>query len=124
MKPHMKNLAPFTWQSLVPHSLSKGLLLGIFIPVLLFITIDTVLLYKQALVAVNIAYDRTLLASAKSIGEQLIITGQGDDEKIEAHIQYSAVEAFEADTHLHVHLENNILFPKAIELEKTFEKVS
>lgn len=94
----MKNSARFTWQSLVPHSLSKGLLLGIFIPVLLFITIDTVLLYKQALVAVNIAYDRTLLASAKSIGEQLIITGQGNDEKIEAHIQYSAVEAFEADT--------------------------
>lgn len=82
----------------VPHSLSKSLLLGIFIPVLLFITIDTFLLYKQALVAVNIAYDRTLLASAKSIGEQLIITGQGDTEKIEAHIQYSAVEVFEADT--------------------------
>lgn len=82
---------------LTPRSLSKSLLIGIFIPVLLFITIDTFLLYKQALVAVNIAYDRTLLASAKSIGEQLIITGQGENEKIEAHIQYSAVEAFEAD---------------------------
>ena len=25
---------------------------------------------------------------------------------------------FEEDLHLHIHLENNILFPKALELEK------
>ncbi len=31
---------------------------------------------------------------------------------------YSMLEAFENDLHLHVHLENNILFPKAIELER------
>jgi len=28
---------------------------------------------------------------------------------------------FQTDLHLHIHLENNILFPKAIELEKTFQ---
>ncbi len=26
----------------------------------------------------------------------------------------------EDDTHVHIHLENNILFPKATELEKSF----
>lgn len=31
---------------------------------------------------------------------------------------YRKLEEFEEDLHLHVHLENNILFPKAIELEK------
>lgn len=31
---------------------------------------------------------------------------------------YAKLQEFEQDLHLHVHLENNILFPKAIELEK------
>jgi regulator of cell morphogenesis and NO signaling len=30
---------------------------------------------------------------------------------------YSALKDFEADLHQHVHLENNILFPRAIALE-------
>ncbi len=33
-------------------------------------------------------------------------------------VAYSLLKEFEADLHLHIHLENNILFPKAIELEK------
>jgi regulator of cell morphogenesis and NO signaling len=31
---------------------------------------------------------------------------------------YRELEAFEADLHRHVHLENNILFPRALELER------
>ncbi|KAA9038024.1 iron-sulfur cluster repair di-iron protein [Ginsengibacter hankyongi] len=31
---------------------------------------------------------------------------------------YKTLEEFENDLHIHVHLENNILFPKALELEK------
>ena len=31
---------------------------------------------------------------------------------------YQALEAFEQDLHQHIHLENNILFPKAVELEE------
>lgn len=34
-------------------------------------------------------------------------------------ILYKKLDEFENDLHVHVHLENNILFPKAIELEKT-----
>ncbi len=33
---------------------------------------------------------------------------------------YQALEAFELDLHQHIHLENNILFPRAVELEARF----
>jgi regulator of cell morphogenesis and NO signaling len=35
---------------------------------------------------------------------------------------YQALENFEKDLHQHIHLENNILFPKAIELEQTLNQ--
>lgn len=35
-------------------------------------------------------------------------------------VTFRMLEDFENDLHKHIHLENNILFPKAIELEKTF----
>jgi regulator of cell morphogenesis and NO signaling len=35
-------------------------------------------------------------------------------------VTFKMLEDFEKDLHTHIHLENNILFPKAIELEKTF----
>ena len=35
-------------------------------------------------------------------------------------VTFAMLEEFEKDLHLHIHLENNILFPKAIELEQTF----
>jgi regulator of cell morphogenesis and NO signaling len=34
---------------------------------------------------------------------------------------YSKLDEFEQDLHIHVHLENNILFPKAIQIEKSFQ---
>lgn len=37
---------------------------------------------------------------------------------------YAAMKAFEEDLHRHIHLENNILFPKAIELEKKLSLVA
>ena len=37
---------------------------------------------------------------------------------------YAKLDEFEQDLHLHVHLENNILFPKAIELEQRINKGS
>lgn len=33
-------------------------------------------------------------------------------------VTFALLKEFEADLHLHIHLENNILFPKAIALEK------
>lgn len=40
-----------------------------------------------------------------------------DDACITYQTLYAALEAFERDLHQHIHLENNILFPKAIEME-------
>lgn len=37
---------------------------------------------------------------------------------------YQALEAFESDLHQHIHLENNILFPRAVELENAARKIS
>ena len=31
---------------------------------------------------------------------------------------YKMLSEFEEDLHLHIHIENNILFPKALEIEK------
>ncbi len=35
-------------------------------------------------------------------------------------VAFATLQEFETDLHKHIHLENNILFPKAIELEKEF----
>ena len=56
-------------------SLRRYLLSGILLPIGIFVVFNTVSLYRQALSAVNTAYDRTLLASAKSISEQLDVKG-------------------------------------------------
>lgn len=79
------------------HSLRLQLLVGILIPIAVFIVVDTVALYRQALDAVNVAYDRTLLASAKAIGELLEVEGRDGHTLIKAQVPYSALEAFEAD---------------------------
>jgi regulator of cell morphogenesis and NO signaling len=36
---------------------------------------------------------------------------------------YQALEAFEQDLHQHIHLENNILFPRAMEMENKLQAV-
>jgi two-component system sensor histidine kinase TctE len=78
-------------------SLRRYLLLGILLPTGLFMLVNTVILYRQALTAVNTAYDRTLLASAKSIGELLEVEGEGAQARFRTNVPYSALEAFEAD---------------------------
>jgi two-component system sensor histidine kinase TctE len=78
-------------------SLRRYLLLGILVPTGIFMLVNTVTLYRQALSAVNIAYDRTLLASAKSIGEVLEVEGEGAQARFRTNVPYSALEAFEAD---------------------------
>ncbi len=78
-------------------SLRRYLLLGILVPVSLFIVLDTFSLYRQALAAVTTAYDRTLLASAKSIGEHIDVLGHDAQAQLSAGVPYSALEAFEAD---------------------------
>jgi two-component system sensor histidine kinase TctE len=78
-------------------SLRRYLFIGILVPIGLFIVVDTISLYRQALDAVNTAYDRTLLASAKSIGEHIEARGDADTAQLNATVPYAALEAFEAD---------------------------
>ncbi len=78
-------------------SLRRQLLAGILIPVLLIVAFNTWSLYRQALGAINTAYDRTLLASAKSLGESLQISGEGESARLQANVPSAALEAFEAD---------------------------
>ncbi len=87
-----------TWPFEQQLSLRDRLMLGILVPVMIFVGISTVLLYRQALVAADTAYDRTLLATAKSIGEQLEVKSEGGTPTItSATPLYSALEPFEAD---------------------------
>ena len=78
-------------------SLRSQLLLGILLPVLGFVLVNTVSLYRQALRSADTAYDRTLLASAKTIGEDLEVIGSGEQARLGATVPYSALEPFEAD---------------------------
>jgi two-component system sensor histidine kinase TctE len=78
-------------------SLRRYLLLGILVPVLGFVLINTISLYRQALAAADTAYDRTLLASAKAIGEELEYAADQTPPRVRASLPYSALEAFEAD---------------------------
>ncbi|WP_342128375.1 sensor histidine kinase [Hydrogenophaga sp. OTU3427] len=82
------------WQA---HSLRSQLMIGILVPVLLLVLVNSGVLYRQALRAADTAYDRTLLATAKSIGEQLEMVGQGEQARVRATLPYSALEPFEAD---------------------------
>lgn len=78
-------------------SLRRQLLLGILIPLALIVGFNTWSLYRQALGALHTAYDRTLLASAKSLGEWLDVSGEGDSARLQAQVPSAALEAFEAD---------------------------
>ena len=78
-------------------SLRFYLLLGILLPVSMLVGINTVSLYSQALGAINTAYDRTLLASTKSIGEELDVSGYDAQSTLSVAVPYAALEAFEAD---------------------------
>ena len=84
-------------------SLRRQLLLGIGLPVLLLLLINAYTLYQQALSAANTAYDRTLLASAKSIGELLDIDEVHGQPRLRATLTYAALEAFEADNRSHIY---------------------
>ncbi len=78
-------------------SLRNQLLLGIGLPVLALLLVNAFTLYQQALAAANTAYDRTLLASAKSIGELLEVDSSAGPPRLKATLTYAALEAFEAD---------------------------
>ncbi len=80
-----------------PLSIRRQLLLGILLPVVLLLSGAAFLTYKKTLEAVTVAYDRTLLASAKAIGEQISISETQSPPILQANLPYASLEAFEAD---------------------------
>lgn len=74
------------------HSLRRYLLAGIVVPTTLLVCIDAAGSYQRALGAINTAYDRSLLASARYIGELL----QLDDHGLKVEIPFAATEIFDA----------------------------
>jgi two-component system sensor histidine kinase TctE len=81
----------------VTHSLQRYLLVGILCPVVAFMLLNAFSVYQQALQAADTAYDRTLLASAKAIGELLEVVDDQGQPRLRSPLPYSALEAFEAD---------------------------
>ena len=77
-----------------PISLRRYLLLGILLPVGLFVLVNAFSLYRQTLQAVNTAYDRTLLASAKSMGELL-----DEDQPVGVDVINSLITAYQQGGH-------------------------
>ncbi|GAA6119866.1 sensor histidine kinase [Acidovorax sp. FG27] len=71
--------------------------MGILVPVIAFVVFNTLSLYRETLDSLHTAYDRTLLASTKSISEQLDVSGYDDAAILRAIVPYSALETFEAD---------------------------
>lgn len=78
-------------------SLRKQLLTGILVPLALIGLVGAWSLYDQAFDAANRAYDRTLLASAKTISEQIDVQGYDAAARIRALVPFSALEAFQND---------------------------
>lgn len=91
------NTGPASVRRQAAWSLRRLLLTGILLPVLLLIALNAWSLYQQTLASLHTAYDRTLLASAKSISEQIGVTGYDDAAQLRAIVPYSALEIFEAD---------------------------
>jgi two-component system sensor histidine kinase TctE len=75
-------------------SLRGQLLRWLLIPLLVLVAINSVSLYRDALEAADIAYDRSLLASTRALAERVSVR----DGKVVADVPYVALDSFETDT--------------------------
>jgi two-component system sensor histidine kinase TctE len=74
-------------------SLRTRLVVWLIVPVALLMALDTVGLYQRALVTLNSAYDRSLLGSARMIGDLLEVR----NNKLVSIVPYTVIEFYEAD---------------------------
>jgi two-component system sensor histidine kinase TctE len=75
-------------------SLRNQLLRWLLVPLLLLVAINSVSLYRDALDAADMAYDRSLLASTRALAERVSVKGG----KVVADVPYVALDSFETDT--------------------------
>jgi two-component system sensor histidine kinase TctE len=77
-----------------PISIKRRLTLWILAALVAFLILDTTVIYQNTLQSINVAFDRTLLASARAIGD----TVKFEDGKLTASLPYATLEVFEAVT--------------------------
>lgn len=75
-------------------SLRGQLLRWLLVPLLVLVAVNSVSLYRDALEAADIAYDRSLLASTRALAERVSVR----DGKVVADVPYVALDSFETDT--------------------------
>ncbi len=80
----------FRWRT---RSVRAYLLAWIIAPIALFIVVDSVALYRNALESANTAYDRMLVTTAYSIGDSL----RFENGRLNVSVSYAALEVYEAE---------------------------
>jgi two-component system sensor histidine kinase TctE len=75
-------------------SLRGQLLRWLLGPLLVLVALNTYSVYRNALDAADVAYDRSLLASTRALAERVAIV----DGKVVADVPYVALDSFETDT--------------------------
>lgn len=75
-------------------SLRNQLLRWLIVPLVILVAINAVSLYRDALDAADVAYDRSLLASTRALAERVAIR----DGHVVADVPYVALDSFETDT--------------------------
>ncbi|MFM2089139.1 MAG: hypothetical protein RLZZ237_4008 [Pseudomonadota bacterium] len=75
-------------------SLRSQLLRWLLIPLVILVLLDAVFVYRNALDAADMAYDRSLLASTRALAERVSIV----NGKVVAEVPYVALDSFETDT--------------------------
>ena len=75
-------------------SLRNQLLRWLIVPLVVLVALNAVSLYRDALEAADIAYDRSLLASTRALAERVSV----HDGKVVVDVPYVALDSFETDT--------------------------
>lgn len=75
-------------------SLRKQLLRWLILPLVALVALNAVSLYRDALEAADVAYDRSLLSSTRALAERVSV----QNGKVVANVPYVALDSFETDT--------------------------
>jgi regulator of cell morphogenesis and NO signaling len=111
LKPHMFKEERILFPSIV--ELERASLQGKPLPFVPFGTVNNPV--RMMMMEHEVAGD--LLREMRSVSSNYAVPA---DACISYQTLYQALEEFEKDLHQHIHLENNILFPRTIELEAQF----
>jgi two-component system sensor histidine kinase TctE len=91
----MRDAAPVRPATAKPLGSLRGQLLRwLLIPLAVLVVLDAVSVYRNALQAADLAYDRSLLASTRALAEQVAIV----NGRVVVNVPYVALDSFETDT--------------------------